>query len=58
MNINNKNVFRQDLYSLLVCNLLWILVWVRHPWGVLVLLELQVNSQKRGVQAPQNLEFE
>ena len=26
--------------------------------GVLVLLKLQVNSQKLGVQAPQNLEFE
>ena len=27
-------------------------------WGVLVLLKFQVNSQKLGVQAPQNLEFE
>ena len=26
--------------------------------GVLVLLKLQVKSQKLGVQAPQNLEFE
>ena len=28
------------------------------PWGVLVLLKLQVNSQNLGVQAPQNFEFE
>ena len=27
-------------------------------WGVLVLLKFEVNSQKRGVQAPQNLEFD
>ena len=27
-------------------------------WGVLVLLKFQVNSQKLGVQASQNLEFE
>ena len=26
--------------------------------GVLVLLKFEVNSQKLGVQAPQNLEFE
>ena len=28
------------------------------PWGVLVLLKFQVNSQKLGVQTPQNFEFE
>ena len=28
------------------------------PRGVLVLPKLQVNSQKLGVQSPQNLEFE
>ena len=27
-------------------------------WGVLVLLKFQVNSQKLGVQEPQNFEFE
>ena len=30
----------------------------RKVWGVLVLPKLQVTSQKLGVQAPQNLEFE
>ena len=32
--------------------------WDLNHRGVLVLLKLQVNSQKLGVQAPQNLEFE
>ena len=27
-------------------------------WGALVLLKFHVNSQKLGVQAPQNFEFE
>ena len=31
---------------------------VKASGGVLVLPKLQVNSQKLGVQAPQNLEFE
>ena len=31
---------------------------VTQLWGVLVLPKLQVNSQKLGVQALQNLEFE
>ena len=29
-----------------------------NAWGVLVLLKFWVNSQKLGVQAPQNVEFE
>ena len=34
------------------------MLWPSEARGVLVLLKLQVNSQKLGVQAPQNLEFE
>ena len=28
------------------------------PWGVLVLLKFEVNSQNLGLQAPQNFQFE